>query len=207
MSSEPARTNDRGRDLAPRDRNRRTPVTSQGPASGLGPEGPCACGCSSSPPLKSSAQEQGLEPLRKLWKTRAPIRGRSPHPRRPPGPVSFSGPRRPGMFGPAARTWLRLQGAGRPHTVAPEPSGTRSRLGSPALTPRAQPEPERPPYRAASALPARGKGATGFPGRTSRASGLARGPSARESGARRAAPPLSGRIRLSLCGDGRVRGE
>lgn len=72
MSSGPARTNDRGRDLAPRDRNRRTPVTSQDPASGLGPEGPCACGHSSSPPLKTSAQKEGLEPLRKRWKTRAP---------------------------------------------------------------------------------------------------------------------------------------
>lgn len=53
---------------------------------------------------------------------------------------------------------------------------------SPAPWPRAQPRPRALAYRAASALPARGKGTTGFPGRTSRASGIARLWSARESG-------------------------
>lgn len=85
------------------------------------------------------------------------------------------------MSGAAARTWLRLQGAGPPCADTPEPLDTRLEMGNWEPTPRSQPEADQPPYRAASALPARKKGATGFPGRTSRASGLARVPSNRES--------------------------
>lgn len=59
------------------------------------------------------------------------------------------------------------------------------RLGCRIPAIHTQPSPESIPYRAASALPARGKGATGFPGRTSRASGLARCLRARENRVRK----------------------
>lgn len=72
------------------------------------------------------------------------------------------------------------RGAGPPRADNPKPLDTRLGMGSGAPTPHAQPEPEQPPYRAASALPARGKGATGFPGRTNRVSDLARVSRARE---------------------------
>lgn len=103
----------------------------------------------------------------------------------PPGPISTPVPRRTGKSGPATRTWLQLQGAGRRRADTPELLGRRFGLGCRVKAIRTQPSPERLPYRAASALPARGKGATGFPGRTSRASGLARSPRARENRVRK----------------------
>lgn len=170
-----------------RDLNRRPTPTSEGPATTPGPNGPGGCGSYSSPaPTVFIGRTNTARPH--LWRRcmpRAPDSGGPRKPGCPPGPVSVPGPRRAGMSGPAARTWLRLQGAGRRRADTPELRDMRSGLGSRAPTLRVQPEPERPPYRAASALPARGKGATGFPGRTSRASGLARVPRARENRARK----------------------
>ena len=93
-------------------------------------------------------------------------------------------PRQPGMPGPAVRTWPRLRGAGQLRAAAQGSPGARSGPKSWARTPRADPGTESPPYRAASALPARGKGATGFPRRPSRDSGLAIVASARENSVR-----------------------
>ena len=112
-------------------------------------------------------------------------------PRCPPGPASVPGARGPDMPGPAARTWPRLQEAGRPRAGTPELPGTRSGLGTRAPTPRTRFGPEHSPYRAASKLPATEKGGTGFPGRTSRALVIARVPRTRESGVRKKRPRLS----------------
>ena len=85
------------------------------------------------------------------------------------------------------------------------PPGTLPGLENRAPTPRAPVAPEHSSYRAASALPARGKGATGFPGRTSRASVIARVPElARMCLQKKVAPPLSGQRWLRLRGRGRV---
>lgn len=126
-------------------------------------------------------------------------------PRCPPSPASVPGEREPDMPGPATRTWPQLQGAGRPRAGTPELPGTRSGIGNRAPTPRTRFGPEHSAYRAASKLPAREKGATGFPGRTSRALVIARVPRTRENGVRKkAAAPLSGQMWLPLRERGRV---
>lgn len=99
------------------------------------------------------------------------------------------------------------RGAGPPRANNLKPLDTRLGMGSGTPTPHGQPEPEQPPYRAASALPARGKGATGFPGRTNRASDLARVPRAREIKVGNGGPTSLRAMGLRFRRDGRIYSE
>lgn len=105
---------------------------------------------------------------------RGPRGRRSRTPLTPP-PSPLGSPAAAIRHVPACRSHV-AEAAGGGATPRRASRGPRHELLGPdssSLRPRAQPGPRALAYRAASALPARGKGTTGFPGCTSRASSLA----------------------------------